>query len=454
MLDMVISGGRVVDTINRRSVMCNVGIKDGRIECLSDEPLPALKTLDARGLIVAPGFIDPHGHVDGNHRCGELSACQGITTTIGGNCGLSPLDTAEFLRRQSEGFIINQGELIGHSFTLREAVGATDPRLKATKAQTDEMCLLARKALDGGALGLSLGLDYSPGASLRELRLLASVCAEYGRIMPVHTRLFTLYDLFSLKEILHIAADTGVSLLFSHFVYQYGEGIVPEALEMLDRARAKGLNIHIDSGMYVEWATYIGTATFDPQSMRDNELRLGDMLVATGQYKGQWLNDDLFKVLRKYFPNETVIYFTGYEREIYDSLIASYAMPSTDIGAYEPGEGHPQIAGSFPRYFRRMVRELGLLSVEEAVYKATLLPARTLGIGGKGVLQKGYDADITIFDIDTIADHADFPDRGLPDARPSGISHVIVNGVPVIEDGMLLGRRPGKAISAKRTAKP
>lgn len=446
-MDVAINGGRVIDPRTKTSRMINIGIIGNQIVATSIEPIVAKETIDATGLVVAPGFIDPHGHVDGNSVSGELSACQGITTTVGGNCGLSPLHIGRFIENQTrDGFIINQAELIGHSFTLRETVGATDPRKYATDQQIEEMIQLAQRGLEEGAVGISLGLDYSPSVSLREIKAMAMLCKKYNRILPVHTRLFTLYDLFSIKEMLYIAKETGVTLLFSHFVYQYGEGVVTEALHMVDNARRNGINVSIDSGLYIQWATYIGTATFDPQSMRDNELRLQDMLVATGPHKGKWLDEELFSTMRTNHTEDTVIYFTGNEAEVYESLTPNYSMPSTDIAPYNAGEGHPQIAGSFPKYFRKMVNELKILTLEEAVYRATLAPAQLFSFTKKGVLDVGYDADVVIFDPDEIRDNADFPDRGSPDAKPSGIKIVMVNGQIAIKDNIATGNLAGTIV--------
>lgn len=447
MYDIAINNGTVLDTEQKTLIRQNIGITGGRIEALSDFPLKGELDIDARDQIVSPGFIDVHGHIDGYEYSGILSACQGITTTVGGNCGLSPEDLTGFFKKEAaQGFPVNQAELAGHSFTLRRAVGLLDPYAAADDAQIKAMCGLAERMLNEGAQGISLGLDYSPGASLREILALAEVCAAHHGIMPVHTRLFTANDLNSIYEILYIGKMTGVRLLFSHFVYQYGTGTMDDALSIIDHARSSGMDVYIDSGMYTNWSTYINTATFDEQTIIDNAMSFQDMVVATGEYKGQRLNRELYRHLRENCPDVSVIFMEQCDCDVYKALKKPYAMPSTDIGTYKKGEGHPQIAGTFPRYLRKMVRERGDLSLEEAVYKATLLPAQIYGFHTKGVLKRGMDADVVIFDPGRIQDMANYPDKGMPDALPEGISHVIVNGVPAAGNGQPTGNRSGRIL--------
>lgn len=447
MLDVAINHAVIIDTENNVEKKVNIGIKAGKIAVLTTEDLVGARIIEAKNLIASPGFIDVHGHVDGYAYSGELSACQGITTTVGGNCGLSPVDMADFFTRQEQfGFAINQAELIGHSFSLRQAVGISDPYRKATPKEFAEMERLARRALEAGACGLSFGLDYSPGASFDEITTLAKVCAEFDRVMPIHTRLFTQNDLYSLFEVLAVAKRMGVRLLISHFVYQYGTGIMEEALHIIDQAIDGGIDVKIDSGMYTDWTTFIGTATFDEQTIADNELRFSDMIVASGPYTGVRLNRELYLEMRKNSPNESVICFMGNKAEIYTALRKNYAMPSTDIGAYKKGEGHPQIAGSFPKYFKEMVKERGDFSLVEAVRKATLLPAQTFGFKNKGVIKLGSDADLTLFDFEQLADKAQFPDQGKPDAKPTGIEYVLVNGILVVDQGNFTGAKAGQVI--------
>ena len=198
--------------------------------------------------------------------------------------------------------------------------------------------------------------------------------------------------------------------------------------------------------MYTDWATGINTTTFDEQTIKDNSLRFGDMVAATGKYTGQRLNRDLYKLLRKKYPDTAVICFTGCAAEIYAAMKQPYAMPSTDATEYARGEGHPQIAGSFPKYLREMVREQKLITLEEAVYKATLLPAEVINIPMRGVLEEGFAADITVFDINTVAERAAMPDIGEPDAPPIGIPYVMVNGVLAVDGGNYMHTLSGRTI--------
>lgn len=449
MFDIVILNGILIDPETHTRCTGNVGILNGKISAITKDKICGVQEFDVSGKIVCPGFIDIHGHIDWDDYCGELSLRQGITTTVGGNCGLSPLDIdAFFTEQENGGFIVNQAELIGHSISLREAVGALDPLKPATSEQLLRMESLVEKAFEEGACGLSLGLAYAPGSSNAEIMNLSKIAARYGRIVAVDTRMITGSDMYSLVEVISIARQTGARIQVSHLVYQYGTGVMDEALAVINKARADGMDIRFDSGMYTQWATHIGAVLFNEDYMESNGWRLEDILVITGKHNGKRLNMDIYRELRANAPYTSVVVFTGIEEEIYMALNHPYAMPSTDTGAYLPGEGHPQIAGSFPRYFKKMVAERYELNLMEAVCKATLLPADTLGFSSKGRLQEGMDADIVIFDIKEIADKADF---GLPDASPEGIDYVFVNGKVALAKGEILDSRAGKAV---RCTKP
>ena len=173
------------------------------------------------------------------------------------------------------------------------------------------------------------------------MRALCAVAAAKNKPMAVHTRLFTDNDINSLYEVLAAAKSTGVAVLISHFVYQYGNGSMEEALEIVDKARSEGLNIFIDSGMYTDWSTYVGTETYSEDAIRDNGYVFGDFVVATGKYAGQQMTKPIYDDLRANFPDESVICFTGKQEEIYMALMKDYAMPSTDAGALCRGRGTP-----------------------------------------------------------------------------------------------------------------
>lgn len=449
MYDMVLNHGILIDPEKKIRFAGNIGVKNGVIVAITTEELSGAQVFDVENRIVSPGFIDIHGHVDLDAYCGELSLRQGITTTVGGNCGLSPLSIENFFREQDDyGFFINQAEFFGHSISLREAVGLTNPMQPANDEQLACMAYEVERAFEAGACGLSLGLAYAPGTSDEEVFQLSRIAARYGRLVSIDTRMRTKLDLYSLVEAIAIARRTGARTQVSHLVYQYGTGLMEEALAVIDKARSEGVDIRFDSGMYTEWATHIGAALFDEDYIRDNEWDLSQILVVTGPHKGERLTPELYHWLRTEASDTAVVVMTGVEEEIYMALNHPYAMPSTDIGAYKPGEGHPQIAGSFPRFFRKMVLERCELDIMEAVRKATLLPAQTLGLHGKGRMSEGADADLVVFDLHGIADKADF---ASPNAAPEGIDYVFVNGALSLDHGVVVDSRAGRAV---RCCKP
>ncbi len=447
MLTMAINHGTVIDTRKKVSRKLHIGLEGPRIAALSETPLQGERVIDASGLYVAPGFIDVHGHIDGDLYAAELSACQGVTTTVGGNCGCGPAELENFFGYyQEQGFPIHQAMLVGNERPLRRAVGIRDLYQKADRQQIEEMVSLAEEAMEKGAWGISFGLDYVPGCDKDEVTALARAAAKYDRVCAVHTRLLNNDDLTSLAEIIEVAGETGARMLISHFVYQYCQGLTDEALAMVDRAREKGLSLYIDSGMYTNWTTYFDTTTFSYENICTCQWKWEQMIVLTGRYKGRVMDEELFWHMKEHYPHEAILLQEGSEHEILQCLEKDYAMPSSDTSGYGKGEGHPQIAGTFPRYLKKMVREEKALSVEEAVYKASLLPAELFGFEKKGCIEPGMDADLAVFSMEEICDRSDYPHQGQPDARPEGIFYVVADGECVVAEGVYQDTRSGKIL--------
>lgn len=447
--DVVIKNGTIIDPKRRKTTIANLGILNGKIKDITREEIEGHTELDVTGKIVCPGIIDIHAHVEGNLDCAKIMAAMGVTTVYNGNCGMSPTNIKEFYEKH-EHFLINQIEQIGHT-TLRELVGVIDRYKSSDDKQIEKMKIMLEEAFNYGAYGLSFGLEYVPGSSSKEVLELASVAAKYGKLISIHTRSDCYGGLSSLREAIDITRKTGAAVNISHLIYQFGMGMATEALHMIEEALEEGLDISVDSGLYSGFATAIGSAVFDEGCLEKWGCDYSSLIAGTGKYKGQRLNREMYEELRADYPEETGIGMVGEEYEVFEILDKPYVMVCTDAGTlYDNGiPGHPQDAGTYPKFFRTMVREQHRITLMEAISRCTYMVAKRLGLNSKGTIEIGADADILIFDAKIIEDKADYPCFGATETRPEGIEYVFVNGVMTVKGKEVLDVNTGIVIKDK-----
>ncbi|WP_297426196.1 amidohydrolase family protein [Clostridium sp.] len=447
--DVVIKKGTIIDPKSKRSTVASLGILNGKISVITREDIEGNSEIDVRGKIVCPGIIDIHAHVEGNLDCAKVMAAMGVTTVYNGNCGMSPENMEEFYKKY-DNFLINQIEQVGHT-SLREQVGVTDRYKASSDEEIEKMKVILEKVFNFGVSGLSFGLEYVPGSSLKEVLELSKVAAKYGKLVSIHTRSDCYGGLSSLREAIDITRRTGSAVNISHLTYQFGMGMATEALHMIDEALAEGLDISVDSGLYSGFATAIGSAVYDEGCVEKWGCDYSSLIAGTGKYRGQRLTKEMYEELRRDYPDDTGIGMVGEEYEVFEILEKPYVMVCTDAGTlYDSGiPGHPQDAGTYPKFFRTMVREQHRITLMEAIIRCTYMPAKRLGLNNKGTIEVGADADILIFDAKIIEDKADYPCFGATDARPEGIEYVFVNGVMTVKGKEILDVNAGRTIKDK-----
>ena len=444
--DVVIKNGTIIDPKGQKSTIANIGILNGRISTITREYIEGDTELDVIGKIVCPGIIDIHAHVEGNLDCAKVMAAMGVTTVYNGNCGMSPENMKDFYDKYDH-FLINQVEQIGHT-TLREQVGVIDRYKPSSNEEIEKMKIMLKEAFSFGVSGLSFGLEYVPGSSVNEVLELAKVAAKYGKLVSIHTRSDCYGGLSTLREAIDITRKTGAAVNISHLTYQFGMGMATEALHMIDEALAEGLDISVDSGLYSGFATAIGSAVFDEGCVDKWGCDYNSLIAGTGKYRGQRLTKEMYEELRRDYPDDTGIGMIGREYEVFEILYKPYVMVCTDAGTLYDNciPGHPQDAGTYPKFFRTMVRDQHRITLIEAVSRCTYMPAKRLGLNNKGIIEIGADADILIFDEKIIEDKADYPCFGATDTRPEGIEYVFVNGVMTVKGKEVLDANAGKII--------
>lgn len=451
--DLVLERGRVLDPETHLDAVRNVGIRDSKIARITDAPLSGRRVIHASGLVVAPGFIDLHQH--GQDLVSQrLKAFDGVTTALEMEIGAP--DVTQFLNSKQGHSLIHYGATASHvaaralifgtplpdGTILPQSGPVTDQ--PATPEQVERIQQHLRDQLDAGALGIGMGIAYTPGATRLEVIDVFRVAAE--RKLPVYThvrnagRIEPGSAIEAVEEVIGAAAITGAPLHIVHINSTCLRDSL-ECISLVAGARARGLDVTTEAYPYIAGMTAINSAVFNPgwrekQGIDYNNLVLPDT--------GEHLTKARFDELHNSSKPQWVLIFAN-TQETVDAIIPNPLVMIASDGA----EGHPRNAGTYARILAQYVREKKTLTLMEALNKMTLMPAQMLerstpAARQKGRLQEGADADIVVFDPQTITDRATFQKPMEPSV---GVHYLLVAGNPIIEDGKLVENVfPGQAL--------
>ncbi|WP_432403702.1 N-acyl-D-amino-acid deacylase family protein [Wukongibacter sp. M2B1] len=450
MYNIKIINGKILDFESNTERICDIGIKDGKIVCIGNCNGPAKVEIDVEGKIVAPGFIDIHMHEeligdtdDGDdYDIANKMLLMGVTTCVGGNCGNNRQSIARFMGFIDEnGAPVNYLTFIGHNY-LRNIAGINDRYRGATEKEILKMQRQISSELKNGAIGISFGLEYSPGIEYEEVIKLCNNIEDRDILLSAHYRKDAKYGIDSIKEMIDISRETKLPMQISHLGSCTAYGMMKESLDVIENAINNGIDVTADCYPYDAFSTYIGSSVFDEGCFELWDKSFDSIMLTEEPYRGLRCNEKIFYKVRKEYPDMLVVAFVMNEDEVIDALKTPFVMVASD-GIYRRGQGHPRGSGSFPRVLGKYARDIKALSLIEALKKMTLVPAKRLGLTNKGDIKEGYDADIVIFDPEKIIDQADFQN---PTMKPEGIYYVIIDGKIAVRDNAIERNRLGRII--------
>lgn len=501
--DLIIRNGKIIDGTGNSWFYGDIGVTDGKIVRIGNlKEATGAQDIDAKGLIVAPGFIDVHTHIEGSEiripTAGNFIH-DGVTSVITGNCGGSSSDIADYFRKiDSVKTSINIATLIGHN-TVRRAVMGESQR-DPTADEQKQMEELVAKSMREGAVGLSTGLIYVPGtyAKTEEVVGLAKASARYGGVYASHIRSEGDHVTEAIDEAIGIGEAANMPVEISHFkvTYKPNWGRSTQTLQQVENARLRGVDVTIDQYPYVASSTTLSTTVpswvfsggRDSVQWRLNDpasrLKIKKEMVET--LKSKKINSYSYALIARYEPDssyngktitevnklkgrkpkpmneaETIldligstervqmVYFSMNEEDLRRIMQYPFNMFASDAGIARYGTNmpHPRAYGTNARVLGMYVRDLKILRLEEAIRRMTSLPATKFNLRDRGLLREGMAADIVIFDEQQVGDRATFE---KPHAYSVGFEYIIVNGQVTAEKGKHTGVRNGVVLKGIR----
>jgi N-acyl-D-aspartate/D-glutamate deacylase len=452
--DLVIANGRVMDPESGLDAVRNVGIRGGKVAAISEGPLARKATIDAKGLVVAPGFIDLHEHGQ-EPRNYQFQAHDGVTTSLELEVGTD--DVAKWYGAREGKSLINFGVSIGHipvRMKVMHDPGTFLPtgdaaHRAATPEELTEMIAAVGQGFRQGALAEGMGVNYTAAASHAEIVEMFRVAAKYGASVHVHLRYAGLKEptsgLAALEEVVAASAATGAPLHVVH-ITSMGLKYTPDLIAMVAGAQGHGLDVTTECYPYTAGSTALQSAIFDVGWQEAMGITYKDIQWAE---TGERLTAETFEKYRK--QGGIVVIHSIPEEAARTAVANPMVMIASDGMMITGSKVHPRGQGTFSRVLGHYVREEKALDLMTALRKMTLMPAQRLekrapAFQNKGRIRVGADADITVFDANRVIDKSTYEN---PLEYSEGIQFVLVNGAPVVKDGRLVeGIFPGRAVRA------
>lgn len=496
--DILIKNGRIIDGAGNSWYYGDVGIWNGKIYKVGALPdAKGVRTLDAKGLVVAPGFIDVHAHIEGDELdvpTADNFIYDGVTTVVTGNCGGSNVDMKDYFDRlDSIGMSINVASLIGHNRVRRAVMG--DAQRDPSADEQRKMELLVEQAMRDGAVGLSTGLIYVPGiySKTEEVIGLGKAASKYNGVYASHIRDEGDHVDQAIEEAVNIGRQANMPVEISHFkvTYKPNFGKSVNTIAQVEKARQEGIDVTVDQYPYVassttldttvpEWAFSGGRDSLyvrldDPatrarikkemvEGLKKKELKSYSYAVVArygpdDSYNGKNISEINSMKGRKAKPEEEaetilemiksgrvqMVFFSMEENDLQRIMKYPFSMTASDAGIVEFGKNmpHPRAYGTNARVLGMYVREKKIIGLEEAIRRMTSLPAQKFKLKDRGLVREGMIADLVVFDPGTVSDQATFQ---KPHAYSTGFKYVIVNGEVVVDEGKHNGARSGQVL--------